>query len=191
MSQLLGSVASWFGKSGSGGSPNWLTAILGGLGGAGEIGNILTDQKRSSLLNQSEAWSKLTPQQLSAKVAAATQPLSQGLTSSVGNVVQGQVAERGLAESPGIYSEVLAQALAPYYQQNQQTALNEILAQMGLPLQEASLLKDSNLSPIFAMLMNSFKGGDGSGSGLTSDFSSSGNVVDSSFPPGSDTWTQG
>lgn len=157
MSQLLSNVGSWFGKSGVSGSPNWLTAILGGMTGAGEVGNIMTDMKRSKLLDQAGAWGKMTPQQLSAKVAAATQPLSQGLTSSVGNTVQGQMAERGLSEAPGIYSGVLAQALAPYYEQNQATALQEIMAQMGIPLQQASMMKDTNLSPIMALLMRQFQ----------------------------------
>jgi|ERR1700674_1255550 len=169
MPQALGSLGGIFG-GGALQVPTWMKLLLGGMTGAGEIGNIMADRQRGQLLDKEKQWSNLTPQQLSAKIAAATQPLSAGLTQSVGNTVQGEVAERGLAQSPGIFSGVLAQSLAPYYQQNQNTALNAILAQMGLPIQAGSLLpKGQDLSPLMALLLRSVSspaGGGGQQTGI-------------------------
>lgn len=153
-------------SSGMSSIPLWAKLALGGMTGFGEIGNILAAKQRSDILNtltkDENAITSLTPQQLSAKVAAATQPLSQGLTQSVGNQVQGEMGERGLAESPGIYSAVLSQALAPYYQQNQNTAEREVMEQLMAPLRaaegESSLLpQQTNMARLLKMLMASLQ----------------------------------
>lgn len=169
MPQAISAIVPFLtGGTAGGASPNWMKLLLGSMTGAGEIGNILADRKRAELLSQENKWASLTPQQLSAKIAAATQPLSAGLTQSVGNVVQAQMGERGLAQAPGIYSASLASALAPFYQQNQDTALNAILRQMGIPIQEAALLPGTtDMGGLLKMLISSFSkpsGGGGSGS---------------------------
>lgn len=173
MSEALSSLGTIFtsglgGSGGGGGVPGWMQLLLGGLAGTGEVGNILAGRQKQDALNnltkKENAFTSLTPQQLSAKVAAATQPLSAGLTQEVGNVVQGEIGERGLSQAPGIFSADLSQSLAPFYQQNQQTALQQILAQMQLPISEAGaqaglLPGQTNLAPILALLMKSFSPG--------------------------------
>jgi hypothetical protein len=173
MPQALSSLGGLFG---GGGTPSWLKLLLGGLAGGGEIGNLLADRQRASLLNKENAWANLTPQQLAAKVSAATKPLDAGLTQAVGNTVQGQMGERGLAESPGVYSATLSQALAPYYQQNQATGLDLIMKQMGIPVAEAGLLPGmTNMGPLLALLMKSMQkptSGAGGAPSLTPDVTS-------------------
>lgn len=163
MSQALGSLGSVFsglGGGGDGGVPGWMKLILGGLTGAGEIGNIAANRQRGQLMSEEQKWAKLTPQQLAAKVSGATAPLSQGLTQAVGNTVQGELGERGLAQAPGIFNASLAQALAPYYQRNQEMALQAILQQMGLPIEMARLLPgNTDLAPLLKLLLGSFQGG--------------------------------
>lgn len=166
MSEAISSIGGALGGGAGGGLPTFMKLILGGLTGAGEIGNIMADRQRADLLNKEKANMNLTPQQLSAKVAAATKPLDLGLTQSVGNQVQGMAAERGLAEAPGIFQGMLAQSLAPYYQKNQDDALNLILSQLGIPSRAGSLVPgQTNLSPMLALLIRSMQNGGGGSSG--------------------------
>jgi hypothetical protein len=72
------------------------------------------------------------PQKMAAAAAQYTQPLSAGLTSGIGNLVQGQLAERGLGSSPAAYTQALTQAIAPYLQQNQAVGLQALMNQLGL-----------------------------------------------------------
>jgi hypothetical protein len=156
----LGSLGDWFGSSGGKG----LLDLLGlGATGAGLVGNIATERARSGELNTLKQAQKAAsdPTLLAKEVAAATQPLSSGLTQDVGNVVSGSLAERGLSQAPGIQGTELATALAPFYQQNQNTALQLVLEKLGIPIQAAqaylqNLPSTVNLSPLVAMLM---KGG--------------------------------
>src|ERR1700741_2348097 len=74
------------------------------------------------------------------EVRAATQPLSLGLVQDVTSQVSGTLAERGLSQAPGIQATELATALAPYQQQNQQTALQLVLTRLGLPLEYAKTI---------------------------------------------------
>jgi len=101
----------------------------------------------------------MTPQQLTQMVLSAQQPLSAGLTQAVGNTVQGDLASRGLAESPGIFATTESQALAPFYQQNQQAAQNQVLQQLQLPLQGAGYMPSfaPNLSNNIPALMAALK----------------------------------
>lgn len=160
MTEAIKKVGGLFGglKGAGDGTPPWMKAALAGLTGAGEVGNILADRKRGKLLSEEEKWASLTPQQLAAKIAAATQPLNAGLVQGVGNEVQANVAERGLAQAPGIFSGELAQVLAPFYQQNQNIALNAILRQMQLPVEASYLLPGSaDLSPLLALLLRTMQ----------------------------------
>lgn len=72
------------------------------------------------------------PQAFNAYANQFVQPLSGGLQKSVANEAQGYAAERGLGESPALTSEIVAQAIAPYVQQNQQFGYNEALQALGL-----------------------------------------------------------
>lgn len=184
MSDAISSLGSVFSGGTAGGVPNWMKLILGGLTASGEVGNIMAGQQRSNLMNEAQKWEQLTPQQLSAKIAAATQPLNQGLVQGVGNTVSAQMGERGLAQAPGIFSAEESQALAPYYQQNQATALQTILAQMGLPVEMARLLPNqTNLAPLLQLLLGSFgKGGGGLPPSLLATANMPASTVDASIP---------
>lgn len=161
----LGSGGTSGGAGGGGGfgaMPNWMKVLSGGSLGLGEIGNIIQGIQRqrelSTLNNAQKTLANLTPAQLSARVNQATQPLATGLTQAVGNQVQGDVASRGLAESPGIFAATESQALAPYVQQNQQMALQEVMQQLGLPIEYAqaylqNLGQPTNLAPLMQLLM--------------------------------------
>jgi hypothetical protein len=128
--------------SGPGGLGNILKTALTG---AGLVGNIMTQQKQNAALNRINYYQK-NPAAAAQVIRSLTQPLSQGLTQDVGNNVQGYLGERGLSQSPNITAEVLSQSLAPYQQQNQQTAMQEFMnllnpanARYGTPSDLSSL----------------------------------------------------
>src|ERR1700693_902672 len=179
MPEMLGSIGSFFGGS----SGKGLLDVLGlGSAGMGLFGNIATERARSQQLDMIKNAERTlgNPQALARQVSAATQPLNEGLVQSVGNTVSGSLAEQGLAQAPGIQATTLAQALAPFEQQNQNTALQLVMERLGLPIQYANaylqgLPKSSNMSPLLALLMrqNNPSGGSVSGfpdtSGIPSD----------------------
>jgi hypothetical protein len=115
-----------------------LPAILAGTGILGTVGNIQGNQARNAVLNQQMALTKkyanLTPAQISSGVTGLEQPLSKDLTNTVGNTVQGQLAERGLSQAPGIFASSLGQGLAPYQLQEQQLAQDAYFKALGLPI---------------------------------------------------------
>jgi hypothetical protein len=122
--------------------------ILGlGTAGAGITGNIMNaitrGQQTSQLQSAEKKLANLSPEQLSSMVSGATAPLNQNLVSSVGNLVQADVAGRGLAESPGVFAATETQALAPFQQQNQNTALQLVLQKLGLPIEYANAVINS------------------------------------------------
>ncbi len=140
-------------------NPTVLKALTLGTTGMGVVGNILNQKARSDELGYLKNQQKILsdPTAMAKQVAAATQPLNTGLVQGVENQVQGTLAEQGLAQAPGIQAAVLSQALAPYYQQNQNTALQLVMERLGLPLQYAStylsgLPQNSNLAPLMALL---------------------------------------
>ena len=132
--------------------------ILGvGTAGAGLIGNIMSSVQQGKVASQAEKNANLSPNQLASMVSSATQPLDRSLVESVQNAVQGDVASRGLAESPGTFAATESQALAPFEQANQQTALQLILQKLGLPIETLQALKSggggmANLLPLLTML---------------------------------------
>ena len=122
--------------------------LLGlGTAGAGITGNIMNaitrGQQTSKLQSAEKNLANLSPEALSGMVSKATAPLNQNLVSSVGNLVQADVAGRGLAESPGVFAATESQALAPYQQQNQNTALQLVLQKLGLPIEYANAVINS------------------------------------------------
>jgi hypothetical protein len=115
------------------GSVDDLPAIVsGGAFGGGTLANILQGIKQNSYQNQILNLFK-NPGQLAALVAKLQQPLNNGLTQAVGNQVQGNLAERGLSQAPGVFAASESQALAPYYQQNQNEAMNAVMQLLGMP----------------------------------------------------------
>jgi len=132
-----------------------------GMTGAGLVGNILNERARSGEISNLQKAEKTLadPTKLSAEVRAATQPLNAGLVQDVTNQVSGNLAERGLSQAPGIQATELATALAPYQQQNQQTALQLVLTRLGLPIEYAKTIlagmpQNTNLAPLLALLQN-------------------------------------
>jgi len=116
------------GGGGEGGIWSALSKYLPwGLMGGGFLANFLQNQQRNKIIN-----AMTNPNQLAARVAAAEQPLSTGLTQGVGNQVQAFLAERGLGQSPTVAAEVETQALAPYKLAQQQAAIQEVLQAMGI-----------------------------------------------------------
>lgn len=74
----------------------------------------------------------MNPQQLQTYEQGFVQPLNAGLTQGVSNQAQAYAAERGLGQSPGPQSEIIAQAIAPYIQQNQQNGYQNALQALNL-----------------------------------------------------------
>jgi hypothetical protein len=145
--------------------------ILGlGTAGAGITGNIMNaitrGQQTSDLQSAEKKLTNLPPGALAGMVTKETAPLNQNLISSVGNMVQADVAGRGLAESPGVFAATETQALAPFQQQNQGTALQLVLQKLGLPIEYANAVINSvgpnaDVGKILQMLMQMPKGGVG------------------------------
>jgi hypothetical protein len=154
--EALQSLGTFF--SGSSGQGLTKLAELGATG-AGLFGNISAERQRSQELSYLKKQQDAVgdPTKLAAEVAAATQPLNRGLVQSVGNQVEGTLAEQGLAQAPGIQATVLSQSLAPFEQQNQATALQLVLKRLGLPIEYAQALlqnnpQQTNLAPLLALL---------------------------------------
>jgi len=138
--------------------------ILGaGAGGAGLIGNILSSMQQGRVASEAEHNAHLTPAQLGTMVSGATAPLDRNLINTVNNQVQADMAQRGLAEAPGIFGATEAGAIAPFEQANQDRALQLILAKLGLPASTLMALRsggggNANLSPLLQMIMKNFPG---------------------------------
>jgi hypothetical protein len=151
-----------------------------GLTGAGLFGNIANERARSQELGYLKDQQKALkdPTTIAKEVAAATQPLNMGLVQGVENQVGSTLAEQGLSQAPGIQAAAISQALAPFYQQNQNTALQVVMERLGLPLQYASaflgnLPQNSNLAPLLALLQRN-----------NAPASPSNQIPDSIFPAG-------
>ena len=98
----------------------------------GIINQMSLASKEKSALDRQIYYSK-HPEAINALVKQFQQPLSSDLTSGVGNIVNASLAEQGLSQAPGIQSQVLSQALAPYQQNEQQMAISEAFKALGLP----------------------------------------------------------
>lgn len=133
---------------------NWQKLLTGGMAGAGEVGNILEQKKRMDYQNFVMSLLK-DPAKLAQMAAKIQQPLSQGLQQSVGNEVQANMASRGLSQAPGIFAASESQALAPFQQQNQQTAMNAVLQSLGMPA--GTFGQPTNMGPAMQLFMNQFK----------------------------------
>lgn len=106
--------------------------ISGGSFASGTIGNILEERKRANYQNMIMDIIK-NPAKLAALVAKLQKPMDNALVQGVTNQVQGNMAERGLSQAPGIFAGNLAQSLAPYEQQNYNSALNAVMQTLGMP----------------------------------------------------------
>lgn len=160
MSEILGKVGGLFTGGNLGKTLSVAPVALG------EIGNLVTSAQRGgqidALTKQENAISSLSPAALTAMVRSAQAPISQGLRNDVGNSVQADLAQRGLAQAPGIFATTQEQALAPFEQQNYQTALQQTLVKLGLPLDYARTILsatpgNADLSKAIALMLQQFQ----------------------------------
>ena len=136
-----------------GGSPAWMKLLTAGMFGGGELGNLLQQHKSDQYTDLLLKYAQ-NPALLSQAVASATKPLDNALVQNVNNTVQGNMAQRGLSQAPGIFAASEAQALAPFVQQNQQTAQNQVLASLGLPGQATNInQRPQDLSGALSMFL--------------------------------------
>ena len=120
--------------------------------------------KEKKAMDQAMYYSK-HPEAISAIAAKLQQPLSSGLTTGVGNIVNASMAEQGLSQAPGIQSQVLSQALAPYQQNEQQMALTAALQAIGLPMDALKAIQSTMRPDQLAMMLKGIlPGGDSSSS---------------------------
>lgn len=188
MPDALSSIGGFFGKA--------APAIEGITAGTGLLGNIMNSIIRGKevgkLQDAEKRLASLTPEKLAGLVSRAEQPLGADLTQSVGNLVQADVAGRGLAESPGVFAATESQALAPYKLQQQQMALELVMKQLGLPIEYAKAILEAtggnvDVSKILALLQQNNSGGNQvpDTSGITSDVGSLvQQFIEGSYSPG-------
>lgn len=128
MSELLSSVGSFIGGAGGKGA-------LAAAGLGSNIASGVQNFEQQGRYNSAQSYLNNLIQNPAAFAAAQqkyTQPLNQGLVSAVTNSTNAQLAERGLGGSSAITQATLAQALAPYIQQNQQAGQQSLLASLGM-----------------------------------------------------------
>jgi hypothetical protein len=134
-----------------------LTSVMG------MVNQFSQAQKEKAVMDRSIYYSK-HPEAVSNMVAAATKPLSSGLTSSVSNVVNANLAEQGLSQAPNIQAQVLSQALAPYQQNEQQMALEQVLKTIGLPAEALKSIQSTMRPDQLALMLKQILPGSQSGS---------------------------
>lgn len=151
MSDFISSIGSFLSNA------NDMKPLTSLLGLAGTGANIYSGIQNTEANNQALGAQKYVtnlmenPAKMTAAAAQYAQPLSAGLTSDISNQVQANLAERGLGSSPAAYTQQLTQAIAPYIQQNQQTAMQQLLQTLGLaPKPTASPM--TNMSQLLASL---------------------------------------
>jgi len=139
-------------------SASALAPILQGLN-IGSTGYNLYNQYKNQQYQNTLRDDAQNPAKVNALAAQYTQPLNAGLTASVNNATQAQLAQAGLSESPAIAQTVEAQAIAPYIEQNKQAGYADAIQALGLgggaippALQQQNSL--SALAKAFASLPN-------------------------------------
>lgn len=196
MPDFLSSIGNFFSSTGGKALATAVPAI------GGEVGNLITGANRagqiSSLENQEKTLSSLTPAQLTAQASSAEAPINAALVQAVRNNVQGDLASRGLAQAPGIFASEESQALAPYAQQNFQTALEAVLAKYNLPLDYARTILSAfpgatNVTPAMTQMLQALAKVHAAGGGSTgggTDPSTLGPFPGSNAPniPGASPW---
>lgn len=145
------------------------TNILGtlgkGIGGATKAASPITSlfgminqfsqaQKEKAMMDRQVYYAK-HPEAIGNLAKSFERPLSAGLTTGVGNVVNASLAEQGLSQAPGIQSQVLAQALAPYQQNEQQMAIAEAFKALGLPAEALAGIQSTMRPDALAMMLKS------------------------------------
>jgi hypothetical protein len=120
--------------------------IVKGLGAitsiAGMINQFSLANKEKSALDRSIYYSK-HPEAINSLVKQFDKPLETGLVKGTENIVNASLAEQGLSQAPGIQTQVLSQALAPYQQNEQQMAITEAFKALGLPAETLASIQST------------------------------------------------
>lgn len=130
MPDLLGSVGSFL-NANSGALKGLATAASTGSNIYSGVTNALNTNNYNNAQSYVQNLVK-DPTKMAAAAAQYQQPLSAGLTDAVTNQTQAQLAERGLGGSSTATAAAISQALAPYIQQNQTTAMQSLMNSLGL-----------------------------------------------------------
>jgi len=131
----------------SGAGKGLLTA---GTAGAGLTQNLLANRQAEQ--KQNFVKDLITnPTKFAAFVKSFNQPLQQGLTADIDRSASAFGAEHGLGSSPAVMQDIEAQALAPYLQQQQQTAQQTALQSLGI-YSNSPTTKPVDISSILKML---------------------------------------
>lgn len=108
-----------------------MPALTGGAQVASAGSNIYEGYKQQQYQDKLRSFAQ-DPAKLNQYAQGFVQPLNAGLEKGVANEAQAYAAERGLGQSPGPSQEILAQAIAPYVQQNSQAGYQNALQALNL-----------------------------------------------------------
>jgi hypothetical protein len=151
MPQALGSLGSFFSSN-----MGNISKLLAAGGTAANVYSGVNNAINQSNYNSTQSYIQnlvKNPAKLAAAAQQYQQPLSAGLTDAVTNQAQAQLAERGLGGSPAAMQSVIAQSLAPYIQQNQQTAIQTLLQSLNAGTgARPTALPQMDLSKLMAQL---------------------------------------
>jgi hypothetical protein len=150
LSGIMGGLGKLGGALGTGGEGGGLLSAISPITSImGLVNQYSLASKEKAAMDRANYLSK-HPEAVSAMVAQATKPLSSGLTSSVSNVVNANLAEQGLSQAPNIQAQVLSQSLAPYQQNEQAMALQQVLRTLGLPMEALAGIQSVQQNPASA-----------------------------------------
>lgn len=131
----------------------------------GALDQFSKSQKEKQAMDRA-LWYSKHPEAVSNMVTAATKPLEAGLVKGTENVVNASLAEQGLSQAPGIQSQVLAQALAPYQQNAQAMALQQVLKTIGLPVEALGAIQSTMRPDDLALMLKSILPGANDGANI-------------------------
>ena len=144
MSDTLTQVGTFFGSTGG------KAALGGGAAGAGLLQSFFANREAQ---NKQKFVEQLitNPTKFASYIQGFEQPLQAGLTADINRNASAFGAEHGLGSSPGVMQNIEAQALAPYLQQQQQTAEQAALQSLGI-YENSPTTKPVDISSILKML---------------------------------------
>lgn len=131
MSELMTSLGNFMGGAGGKG----LNSVLSLAGTGANAYSGIQNAQNTANYNSTQSYIQdlvKNPTKMAAAASQFQQPLSVGLTDAVTNQAQAQLAERGLGGSPAAMTSAITQALAPYIQNNQQTAMQTLMNSLNL-----------------------------------------------------------
>lgn len=150
-SSIIGTVLNGLGV-GKGAKPG--TGLSGSLALMQAISQMSLASKEKQAVDRS-LWYSKHPEAIASMETQFEKPLNQGLIKGTENIVNASLGEQGLSQAPGIQQQVSQQALAPYIQQNQQTALMEVFKALGLPAEALQALAGMKSPGALAMQLKS------------------------------------